>query len=40
MRLPEIGVHRPVATAMFFIAIVVMGLVSLTQLAIDMMPNI
>jgi CzcA family heavy metal efflux pump len=40
MRLPEIGVRRPVATAMFFIAIVIVGLVCLTQLGIDMMPDI
>jgi len=39
MRLPEIGVRRPVATAMFFIAIVIVGLVCLTQLGIDMMPD-
>lgn len=39
MRLPEIGVRRPVATAMFFIAIAIMGLVCFIQLGIDMLPD-
>jgi CzcA family heavy metal efflux pump len=40
MRLPEIGVFRPVTTAMCFMAIVIVGLVCLPQLGIDTMPDI
>jgi multidrug efflux pump subunit AcrB len=39
MRLPEIGVFRPVTTAMGFMAIVIVGLVCLPQLGIDTMPD-
>lgn len=39
MKLPEIGVKRPVATAMLFIAIVLLGIVSLRMLPLDLMPE-
>ena len=38
MKLPEIGVKRPVATAMLFIAIILLGIVSLKMLPLDLMP--
>ena len=40
MKLPEIGVQRPVATAMFFLAVFVLGAVMLTRLPVDLMPEI
>lgn len=40
MNLPEFGVKRPVMTAMVFIAIIILGLVSLTRLGLDFMPDI
>lgn len=39
MKLPEIGVKRPVATAMMFIAILLIGVVSLKMLPLDLMPE-
>ncbi|MDH7598246.1 MAG: efflux RND transporter permease subunit [Sedimentisphaerales bacterium] len=40
MKLPEIGVRRPILTVMLFVAILILGVVSLTMLAVDMMPEI
>lgn len=40
MKLPEIGVKRPVLTAMFFIATLVFGLYSLRLIPIDLLPKI
>lgn len=40
MKLPELAVSRPVTTAMVYIALVVLGWVSLTRLSIDMLPEI
>jgi hydrophobe/amphiphile efflux-1 (HAE1) family protein len=40
MKLPEIGVQRPVATAMFFLAVFVLGAVMLMRLPVDLMPEI
>lgn len=40
MQLPHISVKRPVATAMIFIAIMVFGLVSLTRLPLDILPEL
>ncbi len=40
MKLPELGVRRPVTTAMIFFAIVILGFVSLTRLGLDLMPDI
>ena len=39
MKLPELSVKRPVATAMIFIAVLLFGLVSLQKLPIDIMPK-
>lgn len=39
MKLPEFGVKRPIATAMLFIAIIMIGLVSLKILPLDIMPE-
>ena len=40
MKLPELGVKRPVFTLMVFMGILLLGVVSLTQLPIDLMPKI
>ncbi|MFN4111508.1 MAG: efflux RND transporter permease subunit, partial [Ignavibacteria bacterium] len=40
MKLPELGVKRPVLTAMFFIASLVFGLYSLRLIPIDLLPKI
>jgi HAE1 family hydrophobic/amphiphilic exporter-1 len=40
MRLPELGVKRPIFTLMVFIAILVLGLVSLVRLPIDLFPEV
>ena len=40
MRLPEFGVRFPVTNIMIFLAILVLGLVSLSKLPIDLMPEI
>ncbi|MDY7035912.1 MAG: efflux RND transporter permease subunit, partial [Thermodesulfobacteriota bacterium] len=40
MMLPEIAVKRPVTTVMVFVGIVILGLVSLSQIGIDMMPDL
>ena len=40
MKLPEIGVQRPVATTMFFLAVFVLGAVMLSRLPVDLMPEI
>jgi len=40
MKLPELAIRRPVATAMIFIAMVILGIVALSLLGIDYMPNI
>ncbi|MBL6452344.1 MAG: efflux RND transporter permease subunit [Porphyromonas sp.] len=39
MKLPEFGVKRPIAAAMLFVAILVIGVFSLTKLPLDLMPN-
>ncbi|MBE9466994.1 MAG: efflux RND transporter permease subunit [Bacteroidetes bacterium] len=39
MKLPELSVKRPVATAMIFIAVLLFGLVSLQKLPVDIMPK-
>lgn len=39
MKLPEIGVKKPVATVMLFVAIIMLGLVSLKMLPLDIMPE-
>ncbi len=40
MRLAEISVNRPVTTLMIFIAMVVLGLVSMSLLGLDLMPDL
>jgi len=40
MNLPELGVKRPVTTLAVFAVILILGLVSLSQLGIDLMPDI
>ena len=40
MFLPKIGVGRPVTTLMVFFAVLILGVISWTRLAIDMMPEI
>ena len=40
MNLPELGVKRPVTTVAVFAVIFILGLVSLSQLGIDLMPDI
>lgn len=40
MKLPELSVKRPVATAMVFLAVLLFGLVALRKLALDIMPEL
>lgn len=40
MNLPRLAVRRPVTTAMFFIGLILLGLFSLSRLAIDLIPEI
>ena len=40
MKLAQISVNRPVTTAMIFIAMVVLGLVSMSMLGLDLMPEL
>lgn len=40
MRIAKAAIDRPVATVMFFIAVILIGLVSLRQLSVDLLPDI
>ena len=40
MRITNITIKRPVTTFMFFLAIVVLGLISLGRLAVDQLPDV
>ncbi len=40
MRIARFSIERPVTTAMFFIAVVLLGFVSLRRLSVDLLPNI
>jgi len=40
MKLPEFGVRRPVFTTMIFLGLVVLGVASLVQLPVDLLPKI
>ncbi|GAH48121.1 unnamed protein product, partial [marine sediment metagenome] len=40
MKITQISVKRPVTTFMFFLAIVLLGFVSLRQLSVDLLPDI
>ncbi len=39
MKLPHFSIHRPVTTSMIFIAIIILGLASLSMLGLDLVPN-
>lgn len=40
MRLPELGVKRPIFTLMVFVAILVLGVVSLVKIPVDLFPEV
>jgi HAE1 family hydrophobic/amphiphilic exporter-1 len=40
MRLPEFSVKQPVATLMIFLGVIILGTLSLTQLPVDLLPDI
>ncbi|MGB7294365.1 MAG: efflux RND transporter permease subunit [Candidatus Aminicenantales bacterium] len=40
MKLAKIAIERPVATFMFYIAIILLGFISLRQLSVDLLPDI
>ena len=40
MRLPEFSVNRPVTTSMFFIGVLILGVISLTRLPRELFPSI
>ncbi len=40
MRLPRVSIDRPVATAMVFAAVILLGFVSLRELSVDLLPDI
>ena len=40
MKLSDLSVNRPVTTVVIFLALIVLGVYSLTQLAIDLIPDI
>ena len=40
MKLAQISVNRPVTTLMIFVAMVVLGLVSMSMLGLDLMPEL
>jgi len=40
MKIVRLAIDRPVTTLMFFIAIVLLGIISLGQLSVDLLPNI
>ncbi len=40
MNLPQFGVKHPVTTTMIFLAMIILGLVALSQLGLDLMPEI
>jgi HAE1 family hydrophobic/amphiphilic exporter-1 len=40
VRLPEFSVKQPVATLMLFLAVIILGAISLTRLPIDMLPDV
>ncbi len=40
MKLPELGVRRPVTSIVVFVAVLVIGIYSLANLALDLMPDI
>ncbi len=40
MKITKITINRPVTTFMFFMAVILLGLVSLQELSVDLLPNI
>ncbi|HUU37515.1 MAG TPA: efflux RND transporter permease subunit [Candidatus Desulfaltia sp.] len=40
MKLAKVAIERPVATLMFYIAIILLGFISLRQLSVDLLPDI
>jgi HAE1 family hydrophobic/amphiphilic exporter-1 len=40
MKLAQVAIERPVATLMFYIAIILLGIISLRQLSVDLLPDI
>ena len=40
MKLPELSVKHPVTTAMAFLALLILGLVSLSRLGLELLPDI
>ncbi|RMG68345.1 MAG: efflux RND transporter permease subunit, partial [Calditrichaeota bacterium] len=40
MALPDLSVRRPVATVMFYTAVVLLGVISLLQLSVDLFPDL
>jgi hydrophobic/amphiphilic exporter-1 (mainly G- bacteria), HAE1 family len=40
MKLAKVAIDRPVTTLMFYIAVVLLGFISLRQLSVDLLPNI
>lgn len=40
MRLPDLSISRPVGVAMFYLAIVALGIISFTRLPVDLLPDI
>ncbi len=40
MKITKITINRPVTTFMFFLAVILLGLVSLRELSVDLLPNI
>ena len=40
MKLPEVSVKHPVTTIMVFLALLILGLVSLSQLGLELLPDI
>ena len=40
MHISELSIRRPVATTMFFLAVVLIGVISFSRLAVDLFPNL
>jgi HAE1 family hydrophobic/amphiphilic exporter-1 len=40
MALPDLSIRRPVATAMAFLAIVLLGVIAFTRLPVDLLPDV
>ena len=40
MHISKVSINRPVTTAMFFLAVILIGIISLTQLSVDLLPDL